>query len=74
MTCRACVWLLLDVDEVYAIICTQILKTPNFLLAHVLDLNNNIKPDIGTLKKYRGGVFSEWLTKSFKAKFLNYVN
>ena len=37
-------------------------------------LDNGIKPDIGTLKKYRGDIFSECCAKIFKTKFLNYVN
>ena len=31
-------------------------------------------PDIGTLKKERGGIFSDYCTEIFKAKFLLYVN
>ena len=38
------------------------------------DLDNRINSDIGTLKKYRGDLFSEYCTKIFKTKFLRYVN
>ena len=51
MNCRACVQLLIDVDEIYAIINTQMLKKPHGLLVHLVALDNGEKPDIGTLKK-----------------------
>ena len=37
-------------------------------------LDNRRKPDIGTLKKYRGDISFECFTDIFKAKFLRYVN
>ena len=74
MTCRACVQLPLDVDGIDTIINTQTLKTPHDLLAHLADLYNGRKPDIGTLKKEKGEIFSEFFTESFKAKFLRYIN
>ena len=37
-------------------------------------LDNGIKPEIGTLKKEKGDVFSECCTESFKENILRYVN
>ena len=37
-------------------------------------LDNGRKPYIGTLKKYRGEIFSECCAEIFKAKFIRYVN
>ena len=37
-------------------------------------LDNGRKPDIDTLKKDRGDIFSECCAEIFKAKFLRYVN
>ena len=74
MTCRAHVQLPLVVDEIGASIDTKILKKPHDLLVHLADLDNERKPDIGTLKKDRGEIFSEFCTGSFKAKFIRYVN
>ena len=51
MNCRACVQLLIDVDEIDVIINTQMLKKPHGLLVHLVALDNGEKPDIGTLKK-----------------------
>ena len=73
MTCRACVQLPLGVDGIYASIYTQILKN-NILLVHLAALDNGRNTDIGTLKKDKGGIFSEWCAKIFKAIFLSYVN
>ena len=74
MTCRACIQLQLDVDEIYAIIDTTMLTPPHIILVHLAALYNGINPDIGKLKKERGEIFSECCTKIFKAKFLRYVN
>ena len=74
MSCRACVQLLLDVDEIDASINNQILKTPHDLLFHLAALGNGRNPEIGTLKKEKGDIFSEICTESFKAKFLWCVN
>ena len=74
MTCRDCVQLPLDMDVVYASIDTQILKPPQNLSVHLVALYCGRKPDIGTLKKERGGIFSECCTESFKKKILIYVN
>ena len=73
ITCRSCVQLSLDLDGIDASIYTQILKK-NDTLVHLADLYNGRNPDIGTLKKDRGGIFSECCTKSFKGDFLRYVN
>ena len=35
------------------------LNFPNYLLVHLEDLDNGRNPDIGTLKKKKGGIFSE---------------
>ena len=37
-------------------------------------LENGRKPDIGTLNKDRGDIFSEYCVEIFKTKFLRYVN
>ena len=74
MTCRACVQLLIDVDGVDARINTQMLISPHDLMVHLAALGNGRKPDIGTLKKEKGGIFLECCTDSFKEKFLRYVN
>ena len=58
MTYRPCVQLPLDVDGIDARIDTQTMKTPHGLLVKLAALENLRKPDIGTLKKKRGGVFS----------------
>ena len=74
MTCCACVKLTLNVDGSYASIDTQILKPPHDLLFQLLPFYYGRKPDIGTLKKERGDIFSECFTESFKEKFLQYIN
>ena len=74
MTSRACFQLPLGVDGIDASIDTQILKTPHDLLVHLSELDNGRKSDIGTLKKDRGDIFSEFCAESFRAKFLYYVN
>ena len=38
------------------------------------DLENGIKPDIDTHKKYRGDIFLECCTDIFKEIFIHYVN
>ena len=53
-----CVQLALYVDGRGASIDTQILKHPHILLEHLAALENKINPDIGTLKKERGDIFS----------------
>ena len=58
MSCRACIQISLDVYVIYAIIDTKILKTPNDIFPQLVDLDDGRKPDIGTLKKYRGDIFS----------------
>ena len=74
MTCRACVKLPLDVYWIYASIDTQIIKTPHDILVHFAALDNYRKPDIGTLKKEMGDIFSECFVEIFKENFLRYVN
>ena len=73
-TCRDCIQLPLDVNGIYASINKQMLKTPHDLLFHLVDLENGRKPYIGTLKKEKGDIFSEYCTDSFKEKILIYVN
>ena len=58
MTCRSCIQLPLDVDGIGARIYTQMMKTPHILLVHLAYLENRRNPDIGTLKKERGDIFS----------------
>ena len=53
MTCRDCVKPTIYVDGIDTIIDTQILKTPHIFLVNLMVLDNGIKPDIGTLNKYR---------------------
>ena len=74
MTWRDYVQLPLYVDEIDAIINTQVMKNPNDILFHLVALYNGINLDIGTLKKEKGDIFSEFCTESFKSKFLKYVN
>ena len=74
MTCRAFVQLPIDEDEIDAIINIQILKNRHDLLVHLAALDNGIMPETGRLKKEKGDIFSECCTKSFKEKFLRYVN
>ena len=74
MTCRDCVQLPLDVDGIDTSIDNQMLKPPHDLLVHLAALENGIKPDIGTLKKDIGDIFSECCTEIFKSKFIRYVN
>ena len=70
----ACVKLPLYLDGMDASIDTQILKTPHHLLVYLAALENGRKTDIGTLKKDRGDIFSEYCADSFKGKVLSYVN
>ena len=50
------------------------LKTPHDILVNLIALYYGIKPDIITLKKKIGDIFSECFTESFTAQFLCYVN
>ena len=50
------------------------LKTPHDILVNLIALYYGIKPDIITLKKKIGDIFSECFTESFKEKFLQYIN
>ena len=74
MTCRACVQLPLYVYGIDASSNNQIIKPPHYLIVHLAALDNGRKPDIGTLKKESGYIFSEFCTESFKEKSLRYVN
>ena len=74
MPCMACVKLPLYLDGIDASIDTQILKTPHIILSHLEYLYIGRKKYIGTLKKEREEIFSEFFTKSFERKFLRYVN
>ena len=74
MTCRACVQLQLDVDEIDAIIDTKMINPPHDLLLHLETSDYGRKTDIGTLKKYSGDIFLECCNEIFKAKLLHYVN
>ena len=74
MNCRAYIQLLLDVYGIDASIDTKMRKTPHEILVHLEDLDNGRKPYIGTIKIYRGDIFSECCAESFKVKFLRYVN
>ena len=57
MACRACVQLPLVVDGIYSRIDSQILLKC-ILIVHLAALDNRRKPDIGTLTKDRGEIFS----------------
>ena len=74
ITCRACVQLPLDLDDIDSRIDTQMLKTPHDCLVHLAALDNVIKPDIGTLKKDTSDIFSEFCAEIFKEIFILYVN
>ena len=74
MTCRACLQIPLDLYGIYASTDTQMLKTPHELIVHLVVLYYGRNPDIGKIKKDRGGIFSECCAESFKAEFLRYVN
>ena len=74
MTCRACGQTPLDVYGIDTSINIQMLKTPHDILLHLTALYNGRNTDIGTLKKEKGDIFSEFCTESFKEKFLRYVN
>ena len=58
MTCRACVQLPLYVYWIYDNINTQMLRTSHDLLFHLADLDNGREPDIRTLDKEKGDIFS----------------
>ena len=68
MACRACVQILLYVDGIYAGINNQMPKTPHDLIVHLADFDNGRNPEIGTIKKEKGYIFSECCTESFKEK------
>ena len=70
MTCRSCVQLLLNVNGIDTSINTHMVKLPHDLIVYLEDLENGRNPDIGTLKKEKGEIFSECYTESFKAKLL----
>ena len=74
MTCRACIKLQLNVDGIDASIDTKMLKNSHILLFQLVALDNFRKPDIGTLNKDRGGIFSECCAENSKANFLRYIN
>ena len=65
MTCRACIQLPLDVDGIDTSIDTQMLKKPHIVLFRLSALYNGRKPYIGTLNKYRGGIFSGFCAEIF---------
>ena len=58
MMCRAFTQLPLDVGRVDASIDTQMMTPPNIILVHLAALDNGRNPDIGTLKKDSGDIFS----------------
>ena len=64
----------LDVDGIDSSIVTQMLKPPHTIIDHLVALENGRNTNIGTLNKYRGGIFSECRNERFKEKSLRYVN
>ena len=74
ITCRTCVQLPLYVYGIDASIDTQIMEKPHILLVHFATLDNGRKPDIVTLKKNRGDIFSECCAERFKEKIPRYLN
>ena len=58
ITCRVCVQLPLDAYGIDASIDNQMMKTPHDLLVNLADLDYGKNTCIGTLKKYRGDIFS----------------
>ena len=74
MACRACVKLLIYVDEIDATINTQTMKNPHYLLVYFAVLYNERKPGIVTFKKDKRNIFSKYCTEIFKEKIVRYVN
>ena len=68
MTCKAHVKLPLDVDRLDDRIDTQMQKKSQDIIVHLDYLEYRINQDIGTPKKWRGGIFSECCTESFKGE------
>ena len=64
----------MDVDGINDSIDTPILHPTHFLLVHLAALENGRNTYIGTHKKDKGDIFSEWCAKSVKEVFLRYVN
>ena len=62
MTCRYCVQLSLDLNGIDYSINTQILKIPHDILFNLAALDNGRKPEIGTIKKDKIDIFSEFCT------------
>ena len=58
MICRECIQLPLYVYEIDASTDNQILETPHIIIVHLAALGNGRKPDIETLNKDRGEIFS----------------
>ena len=70
MTCRSCLKIPSNVYGIDASIDNKMLKPTHILLVRL----ETRKRGIGTLKKYRGYIFSEFCTKNFKEKLLHYIN
>ena len=69
MTCIACIQLTLDVGGIYSSIDTKIMVKPHILIVHLAALDNEGNPDINTLNKDRGDIFSECCAEGFKGNF-----
>ena len=74
MTCSSCTQLPLHVDGTDARIYTQMLNPHSIILVQLVDLDNRRNPDIVTLKKESGDLFSQCCIEIFKGKSLRYVN
>ena len=74
MTFRAWIQLPLDLGGIDSSIDTKIQRNPHIILSNLAALDNGRNPDIGTLKKDRGDIFSECCAEIFKVNFLPYVN
>ena len=76
MTCRACIQLLLGVDEIDDRIDNQIIKKKHILLVHLAALDNGRKLDIGTIKKdrvtYFQNISQKYLRKFFYVMSMKY--
>ena len=62
ITYKSCDKITLDVDGIDISIYTQMLKPPHTIIVHLADFDSGRDPNIGSLKKERGDIFSECCT------------
>ena len=70
----ACVQFPIDANGIDSSIYIEILETHHGVLFHLAHLDSLVNTVIGTLKKERGDIFSDFFAGRFKAKFLWFVN